>query len=166
MHPKVVAQESAVSVKSQFDVIEITGEAISSSTDEISNDRTRIAAILDAMRKYVMSRKYDKTKPDTLKCAYQWDTMDLRARTIQRRGIAISDTVSLHFNGYGKFLSGTTWQSSNLVLTHPNALNDRDIDRFIEVLSGEGITIKMSYPLAANLWQEVVLFNERKEDED
>lgn len=156
-----VAQSSApVAILPEGTVIvDIDGEAIPP-RDSAPDDRTRSAAILDALRKYTIASQKpsaDTTPQDTIIAAMAWDGIDLLGITFRRSGVTLLDSVVLQITNFqNEKPTVYRWKTFNLKLVEPSDAESPNFDDLVGSLKARGIEVKEGRPSGRGLWRETL----------
>ncbi len=148
-------------------IIDLVGEALISVEDNRVDDRTRVAALLDALRELAMrdsSLTHPNHTPDTLECTGEWDGLKLAARTIRSHGMVIRDVVRVTLEPEDDLRPALVWYMLNMKLISPGESNDTYISILKEAMLERGFSFEGNHRLGRNIWCEKVCYRRWEED--
>jgi hypothetical protein len=158
----MMARTGTIQERPPVELVELTGEAFIRGDGENIDDRTRVAAMLDALRKLARRNAADTASifnaPETTRTLNEeWNGLKLHAVTTYRMGVVSSDLVEVILTdkkGQLKY----TWQIENLDLTRPAKGQGSNIKILQQAMSERGFEFKGNHRLGNDTWCEVVSY--------
>jgi hypothetical protein len=138
-------------------LVKITGESLIRSDDFKIDDRTRIAAIIDGLRKLVIKESAwteSDNQQDTLECNAEWNGLKVSARTLRSNGVVIWDVIDVEFKPETVSKRTYNWRVQNSKLLIPFESNNAHFELLQKVLAERDISLTGNYRLGQNVWCE------------
>ena len=159
---RMMARTGTIQERPPVELVELTGEAFIRGDGESIDDRTRVAAMLDALRKLARRNVGDtasifSSSETTLNLDDEWNGLKLHAVTKYRMGVVTSDMVEVKLaenNGESKF----TWQIENMDLTIPAKGTKPKIKQLIIAMKERGFEFEGNHRLGNDTWCEVISY--------
>ncbi len=158
-----MARTGAIQEKAPVTVIKLVGEAFICSNEAVIDEGTRVAALLDALRKLAL-KNLETINPGmrlsdtTLTCKDEWDGLKVRAETMRRRGVVISDYVEVTLLTVGGTPRYRKWRSENMKLIEPESGHNPGLKILEEAMTTRGFEIEGNHRLGQDTWCEVVSY--------
>ncbi|MCF7810218.1 hypothetical protein K9N50_04435 [bacterium] len=143
--------------KENLKLVSITGESLIRNDDFKIDDRVRIAAIIDGLRKLVISKSdwtENDNRQDTLECHAEWDGLEITARTLRNNGVVIWDVIDVKFKPETVSKRNYNWRVQNSRLLVPFESNSTHFEVLQKVLAERDISLTGNYRLGQNVWCE------------
>ena len=146
-----------------LNVVEIAGEALIRSDDIEVDDRTRIAALLDALRKFALKKKVSvdtSTTPSdtTIKCIAEWDGLRVSSETHVKSGVVKSDEIEVILRNTDNLELIKSWRSRNMKLVEPARNRNSYLSVLLDAMKERGFNPEGNHRLEDNIWREIVRY--------
>jgi len=162
-YDKLMARTGTIQEKAPVTVIRLVGEAFICGNEAVIDEGTRVAALLDALRKLALKNLEAKNpgmqlSDTTLTCKDEWDGLKVRSETVRRRGVILSDYVEVTLLIDGSTPRYRKWRSENMKLIKPASGHDPGLKLLEEAMRGRGFEIEGNHRLGQDTWCEVVSY--------
>ena len=162
-YDKMMARTGTIQEMPPVTVIKLVGEAFIGGDETAVGEATRVAALLDALRKLAL-KDLEVVSPNlvmsdtTLVYRGEWDGLKLRAETTRRRGVVISDNVEVTLptdNGARRYFK---WRTENMKLVEPAPGDDTRLNLLKEAMRVRGFDMEGNHRLGQDTWCELVSY--------
>ncbi len=140
--------------------VELVGEALLPGEASGPDDRCRVTALMDALRRLAAEERFGSDSssdpPDTLICEREWEGLRLRSMTIRKNGMVLSDTVELTLDTKKPAPETLRWRAVNFRLIEPVEMDDPCLQRLTDALVRRGFIPQHGQRLGRSIWREAL----------
>ena len=137
------------------DEIRVVGEAFFASGQSKPDDRCRVIALTDALRKIAVIQSGERNSgldSDSVICERDWKDINLKTVSTYKWGVMVSDEVIVVADAGPN--NSNRWRIVNLKLTEPTAGHNPQLASLTEAILACGFDLTGSRRVGSNVWQE------------